>query len=99
MLTDADSPLTSATQTETVNAASASKLVYTTTAQTLTAGATSGTITVQLDDAFNNVTTAAATQTVNLTTTSAAGRFRDTTDTTTITSVTIAIGASSASFK
>src|SRR5208282_5265463 len=81
VLTVTDSALTNptATQTETVAAAAASKLVYTTTAQTLTAGITSGTITVQLDDAFNNVATAASTQTIGLTTSSAAGQFRDNT--------------------
>jgi hypothetical protein len=101
VLTVTDSALTnpSATQTETVNAAAASKLVFTTTAQTLTAGVTSGTITVQLDDAFNNTATASGTQTINLSTTSTGGVFRDTGDTTTITSVSIASGASSASFK
>ena len=100
VLTASDSPLTAATQTETVTAAAASKLVFTTTAQTLTAGVTSGTITVQLDDSFNNVATATSTQTITLTTTSAAGQFRDNaTGNTQITSVTIASGASSASFK
>ncbi len=102
LLTVADSPLTSATQTETVSAAAASKLVIATLAQTLTAGVTSNTMTVQLDDPFNNVATAASTQTVLLTTSSTAPfgvHFRDTADTTNITSVTISTGASSASFK
>ena len=100
VLTASDSPLTAATQTETVTAAAASKLVYTTTAQTLTAGVTSGTITVQLDDQFNNVATATSTQTITLTTSSSAGQFRDNaTGNTQISSVTIASGGSSASFK
>src|SRR6202044_2668945 len=91
--------LTSATQSETVNAAAASKLVYTTTAQTLTAGVVSGTLTVQEQDSFGNVSTTA--ETVNLTTSNAAtGLFKDNaTGTTTITSVTIAAGSSTASFK
>jgi len=67
--------LTSATQAETVKAV-ASKLVYTTSAQTLTAGVTSGTITVQLDDSYGNVASATSAQTVNLTTSSTtAGQF------------------------
>jgi len=75
VLTATDSPLTTATQAETVTAAAA-KLVYTTTAQTLTTGATSATITVQLDDAYGNVATATSAQTVNLTTSSTtAGQF------------------------
>ena len=101
-LTATDSALTNptATQTEIVNAAAASQLVFTTTAQTLTAGVTSGTITVQLDDPFNNVATAASTQTITLTTSSGGGQFRDNaTGNTPITSVTIASGGSSASFK
>ncbi len=101
-ITATDTALTTqtVTQTETVNAAAASKLVYTTTAQTLTAGVTSGTITVQLEDPFNNVATATSTQTIALSTTSSAGQFRDNaTGNTQITSVTIASGASSASFK
>src|SRR5207302_474302 len=74
-LTVTDFALTNptATQTETVNPAAASKLVYTTAAQSLTAGVTSGTITVQIDDAFNNAVPAATTQTVTLTTTSGSG--------------------------
>ncbi len=102
LLTATDSPLTAVSQTETVSAAAASKLVITTAPQTLTAGVTSGPITVQLDDPFNNVATAASTQTVLLTTSSTAPfgvHFRDTADATNITSVTISTGASSASFK
>src|SRR5205814_950212 len=71
----------------------------TTAAQILTAGVTSATMMVQLEDSFNNVATATSVQTVSLTTTSAGSQFRDTLDTTTITSVTIGIGESSASFK
>ena len=51
-----------------------SKLAFTTAAQTLAVGVTSGTITVQLDDASGNpVVAGSAGQTVNLTTTSATG--------------------------
>src|SRR5207248_1772165 len=85
----------SATQTETVTAAAASKLVFATAAQALTAGVTSGTITVQLQDAFSNVAAAASTQTVLLSTTSAAGQFRDNaTGNTPVTFVTVAGGSS-----
>src|SRR5205823_2360149 len=100
-LTATDSALDRKTvaQAETVIAAAASKLVFTTTTQTLTAGVTSNTITVQLADAFNNVATAASSHTVLLSTTTA-GQFRDNaTGNTAITSVTIGAGASSASFK
>src|SRR5207237_1197446 len=71
---------------------------FTTLAQTLTAGVTSGTVTVQRQDAFNNPTTSGA-QTVYLTTTSGGGVFRNTADLATITSVSIADLASSADFK
>ena len=55
---------------------------------------------MQLEDPFNNVATATSTQTINLTTTSAGGQFRDNaTGNSAITSVTISSGASSASFK
>src|SRR5205823_4812496 len=56
LLTASDGALASptVTQTETVNAAAAVKLAYSTSAQTLTAGVTSSTITVQLDDVYNN---------------------------------------------
>ena len=75
-----------------------SKLRITSTAQTFTAGAASGTITVERDDASNNPVTVGTT-TVDLTTSSAAGLFRNTADSATITSVTITAGTSSASFR
>ena len=61
-LTATDNALTNptVTQTETINAAAASQLVFTTAPQTLTAGVTSNTMTVTLDDAFNNIATAAS---------------------------------------
>src|SRR6185369_6955257 len=52
------STITSATQLETVNPAAASKLVFTTSAVTVTAGVASTTITVQRQDQFNNPNTA-----------------------------------------
>src|SRR5207253_2875721 len=66
--------------------------------QTLTAGVTSGTITVQRQDAFNNPTTSGA-LTVFLSSSSGGGVFRNTADNATITRVSIAPGASSGSFK
>jgi len=83
----------------TVTPAAASQLVFTTGTQTLTAGVNSGTITVQEQDQFGNATTTA--ETVNLSTSnSGTGLFKDNaTGLTTITSVTIPAGSSTASFK
>ena len=79
----------------------ASKLVFTSTAQKFTAGMASGAIAVQLEDGSGIVVVAGgAGQTVSLaTTTSATGTFWDTADTGTITTVTIPAGSSTASFK
>ena len=98
-LTAAATGLTSATQTETVIPAAASQLLFTTMAQTLTAGVVSATLTVQEEDPFGNVTTTA--ETVNLSSFNAAtGLFKDNaTGLTTITSVSIPAGSSTASFK
>src|SRR5439155_5961238 len=99
VITAASSGLNSGTQTETVNAAAASKLVFTTAGQILTAGVTSGTMTVQRQDQFNNPNTTDAAVTVDLSTISSGGTFRNTADTANITSVSIGTGSSSASFK
>jgi autotransporter-associated beta strand protein len=82
-----------------ITPAAASQLVFTTAPQTVTAGVVSGTITVQEQDQFGNVTTTA--ETVNLSTTNpGTGLFKDNaTGATTITSVTIPAGSSTASFK
>ena len=96
-ITGANGSLISATQVETVTSAGASKLVFTTTPQTLTAGVTSGTITVQRQDQFSNPVTTGST-TVNLTT-SSSGVFRDTADALNVTNVTISAGSSTGSFK
>ena len=98
-LTAAATGLTSATQMETVIAATVSKLAFTTTPQTLTAGVVSGAITVQEQDQYGNVTTAA--ETVNLSTSNTStGLFKDNaTGSTTIASVTISAGSSTANFK
>ena len=77
----------------------ADQLAIITSAQTLTAGATSGLITVQLQNAGGSPKTYPTNLTINLSSTSGAGAFRDTSDTTTITSVTILAGNNSASFK
>jgi hypothetical protein len=96
-ITGASGSLTSATQVETITGAAATHLVFTTSPQTLTAGVTSGTITVQRLDQFNNPSTSGSTA-LTLTTTSA-GIFRDTSDTFTVSSVTILAGSSTGSFK
>ena len=94
---DVGGVLTSATQQETVNQPLASKLVFTTVAQTLTAGVLSATITVQEQDQYNNPTTTA--ETVNLSTSaSGTGVFKNTAGSSTITSVSIPAGQNSASF-
>jgi hypothetical protein len=89
---------TSAASSAVTVSAAATKLVFTTGAQTLTAGVVSGTITVQRQNASGTPTTGGMT-TVDLTTSSTAGVFRNSGDTGTITAVTIADGTSSASFK
>src|SRR5439155_4163809 len=53
-LTAAASGLTSGTQAETINAASPSKLAFTTAGQTVVAGTCSTIATVQSQDGFNN---------------------------------------------
>jgi fibronectin-binding autotransporter adhesin len=78
---------------------SANHLAFTTSAQTLTAGVTSGTLTVQLQNSGNSPLNTSTNLTLSLTSTSGGGIFRDTGDTVTITSVTILAGTSSASFK
>jgi len=94
-LTAAATGLTSGTQQETVQAAVASQLGFTTAAQTLTAGTTSATITVQLQDRFSNAVKAASNLIVNLSSSSGGVFFNGSTP---ITSLTIAAGSSSLSF-
>src|SRR5204862_191063 len=92
--TGTDTGLARATQTETVNAANAFKFVFTTSPQTLTAGVNSGTVTVQLQDAFSNPVNATGPgQTLNLAPSPYATLFRSTADTLTVTSVTIPSGS------
>ena len=78
--------------------AAATKLVFTTSPQTTTAGVTGGTITVQRQNAASSPVTAGTTS-VDLGSGSGGGIFRDATDTSNITTVSILPGSSSASFK
>jgi hypothetical protein len=80
-----------------IAAASARRLVFTTAPQTLTAGATSGAITVRREDRFGNRVTTGTT-TIALTSVSP-GTFRDGGDARAVTSVTIRPGASIATFR
>src|SRR5438445_6949955 len=84
--------MTTATQQETVNAAAASKLVFTTGPVTVAAGVASGTITVQRQDQFSNPNTSDATISVTLSTTSSGGSFSP------VRPVSIANGSSSVNF-
>ncbi len=85
----------------TVTPAAASKLVFTSSAYTgSVAGVSSGVITVQRRDAFDNPNSADAALTVNLTSNgSGTYAFRNSADTATLTSMTIAQGSHSASFR
>ena len=87
------------TATAALAAPPAQKLAFTTGAQTLTAGVTSNTVTVQMQANNGSPVNASSNTTVTLTRTSSGGLFRNTADTATITSVTIASGTNSASFK
>jgi hypothetical protein len=91
---------TSTSGTTNVNLASGAptKLVFTTSPQSVQVTQLTGTITVQRQDSASNPTTSGSI-TVTLATSSGAGVFRDTGDTTTITSAQIPDGSSSASFK
>src|SRR5207244_3669534 len=99
LLTAADgtdaSPYTSGTQTGTA----ASRLTVTTSAQNLKPHTTLGTMTAQLQTSGGASVNAAAAITVNLSSSSGGGVFRDTGDTTNITTVTISASSASASFK
>ena len=89
--------LTSATQTETINAATVSQLGFTTAAQILTQNLCSSIMTIQTQDAFGNPTTPGAT--VSLASNSTFGSFYTTRAcATTTTSVSIPSGSSRGSF-
>ena len=88
------------TNTATVNfGTSIDQLAFITPAQTDAAGAASATITIQLQDSGGTPKTYGTNLSVNLSTTSSTGVFRDTGNTTTISTVTILAGTNSASFK
>jgi hypothetical protein len=88
-----------ATATLTVSSSAPSKIVFTSSVQTLTAGTTGGTMTVQLQTSTGAAANALSTTTINLTTSSSGGIFRNTTDTSTITSVSINAGSNTVSFR
>src|SRR5262249_41262080 len=97
-LTASDGALTSPStaQTETVKATRPSQLAFPTPVQPLTAGHPPALLTVHPPDPYGNVATATSPQTVLLTMTSTAPfgvHFRDSSDTTNITGVTIGSGA------
>jgi hypothetical protein len=94
-LTAAASGYTSGTQVETVKTPA---FVFTTAPQTFMTNAVSGTITVQRQMADGTAMTSGAI-TLNLIDNTATGFFRNTADTANITSVAIANGASTASFR
>jgi hypothetical protein len=75
------------------------ELAYTTAPFTQTAGDLSGTITLRLQTGGGTPINTTSNLTVNLSTTSTGGVFRDLADTTTITSVVITTGSSSASLR
>lgn len=79
--------------------AGANQVVFTTTPQTTAAGASSGLITVQLQDNSGNPLTYATNYSINLNSLSVTGIFRDAADTATITSVTLLAGNNSVSFR
>lgn len=88
--------------TITVVPGAGAKYVFTSTAQTITASGSvaSSAITVQLQDANGNPASAASDTTVSLSTSvGAAGTFRNSADTSSITSVTMTTGTNSVSFK
>ena len=82
-----------------VSGRGATQLVFTTAAPTLKTTTASGTITVERRDIFSNPTTTGGAITVNLSSSSLTGAFRNTADNATITTIDIAAGASSASFR
>jgi hypothetical protein len=97
-ITASDSAFNSSSnQQETVTSATATQVAIVSAPPTLIAGVQGGPITVQLEDANGNPATSTAAQTIKLSTTSAAGAFYNASGST-ITSVTIAAGQTSATF-
>jgi hypothetical protein len=99
-LTAASAGLTNGTQTETIIAAAAAKIVFTTNPQTINAGTSSQVMTIQTQDTYNNTANVTGSTVVNLTTTAAAtGKFATSAvGPFNITSVTIPVGSNFASF-
>ncbi len=99
-ITAAATGLTSATQQETITAGAPTKLIFTTGAVSGSASssATLGPITVQEQDAYDNVATSGSPTTVNLSSTSAGASFAATSGGAAITSVTIPGSFSTATF-
>lgn len=99
IITAAKSGWTSVTQQETIKASSISKIVFTTPAQTIAAGAVSGVMTIQTQDRYGNPASVSRNTSINLSSNSAKGTFySDTGGTRRITSVTVPAGTSTASF-
>jgi len=74
-VTVSGSGFSAATQDETITAGAAAQLAFTSAPQTLVAGACSAPIEVQLQDAFDNTTTAVVDTLIYLSSTSAGGAF------------------------
>ena len=92
---------TGTSNTFTVNAGAASKLVYTVAPTTVVHNVVSTVFTVQLEDQYSNPTTSTGSITVSLTSSASSGNryfYSDAGGTTQITTVTIAAGSSSANF-
>ncbi|MBI3184175.1 MAG: putative metal-binding motif-containing protein [Myxococcales bacterium] len=99
-LTASASGLSPATQGQTVGPAAAAKLAFATPSRTAVAGGCSAVLTVRSEDTYGNLAPVSAAQSPSLTAVPSAGFgfFSDSTCSTSVTSVTIAVGASSASF-
>ncbi|MBM2825162.1 MAG: hypothetical protein HW402_826, partial [Dehalococcoidales bacterium] len=101
-ITAAESPSqgwADANQPETVNAGAITKLAFTTSVQTLTAGVVSSNMTIQTRDFYSNSANVSSNTPISLTSTSANGTFySDAGGTANITSLTISSGSNSASF-
>jgi hypothetical protein len=90
--------LNPASQTETVSAAAPDRLVFTTSAQTLAAGACSAVATVQPKDPFGNLSGPTSAQTVTLSSGPGVTFYSNATCTTAVGAVPLGAGATSASF-
>src|SRR5207302_791489 len=98
-LTASSTGLTSDTQVETITAAGPTRLALITAPQTVTAGSCSGIVTVQSQDALGNPASVTLATVVSLSSSSLAGVFYGTSACgAAVTQVTIAVGASTATF-